>query len=102
MERAWSEGCWPAAGSLREVEPEVDVVLRDAGGDLMGVRAGKLRPSQAVTQHGPGALVDLPTMSMIMLAADDWEIGQVAARRRTAPRASTGGPTLSGAAVLQP
>src|SRR4051794_10640357 len=50
----------------------------------MGVRAGKLRPSQAVTQNGPGALVDLPTMSMIMLGADLWEIGQ--ARRVGEPR----------------
>jgi hypothetical protein len=31
MEQRGAKGCWPAAGSLREVEPEVDVVLRDAG-----------------------------------------------------------------------
>ena len=29
---AGRRGCWPVAGSLREVEPEVDVVLRDADG----------------------------------------------------------------------
>src|SRR4051794_41959164 len=50
----------------------------------MGSRAGKLRPSQAVTQNGPGALVDLPTLSMVMLTADLWEIGQ--ARRVDEPR----------------
>jgi hypothetical protein len=32
MEQRGATGCWPVAGSLREVEPEVDVVLRgDAG-----------------------------------------------------------------------
>ena len=50
----------------------------------MGTRAGSMRPSQAVTQHGPGSLVDLPTLSMVMLAADAWEIGQ--ARRVDEPR----------------
>jgi hypothetical protein len=42
----------------------------------MAVRAGKLRPSQAVTQHGPGSLIDLPTLSMVVMSADDWERGQ--------------------------
>jgi hypothetical protein len=50
----------------------------------MGIPAGSLRPSQAVTQHGPGSLVDLPTLSMVMLAADAWEIGQ--AKRVDEPR----------------
>lgn len=50
----------------------------------MGTRAGKLRPSQAVTQSGPGALVDLPTLSMVMLSADRWEISH--ARRVDEPR----------------
>lgn len=31
MERRGGTGCWPVAGSLREVEPEVDVVLRGHG-----------------------------------------------------------------------
>lgn len=31
MEQRGGSGCWPVAGSLREVEPEVDVVLRDDG-----------------------------------------------------------------------
>jgi hypothetical protein len=32
MEQRGAKGCWPVAGSLREVEPEVDVVLRDISG----------------------------------------------------------------------
>ncbi|HEU4974152.1 MAG TPA: DUF1998 domain-containing protein [Baekduia sp.] len=50
----------------------------------MGAKAGKLRPSQAVTQNGPGSLVDLPKMSMIMLAADQWDKSK--ARRVDEPR----------------
>src|SRR6266540_1518144 len=29
-------------------------------------KVGKLRPSQVVTQHGPGAVVDLPELSVIV------------------------------------
>jgi hypothetical protein len=50
----------------------------------MPTLAGKLRPSQAVTQHGPGALIDLPTLSMIVMAADGWEPGR--SRRVDEPR----------------
>lgn len=42
----------------------------------MPLRAGKLRPSQAVTQFGPGALVDLPTLSMVIAGADEWSLSQ--------------------------
>jgi hypothetical protein len=35
-------------------------------------RAGKLRPSQVVTQFGPGCLVDLPELSMVLAGLDDW------------------------------
>jgi hypothetical protein len=42
----------------------------------MTIPAGKLRPSQAVTQFGPGALVDLPTLSMVIAGADEWHLGQ--------------------------
>ena len=35
-------------------------------------RAGKLRPSQIVTQFGPGCLVDLPELSMVLAGLDDW------------------------------
>lgn len=41
----------------------------------MAVRAGKLRPSQVVTQFGPGCLVDLPEMSMVLAGIDDWNTG---------------------------
>ena len=40
----------------------------------MPVRAGKLRRSQSVTQFGPGAVIDMPSMSMIVLSADHWDI----------------------------
>ena len=50
----------------------------------MSVRAGELRPSQAVTQSGPGSLVDLPTLSMVMAGIDDWN--QSTARRVDEPR----------------
>src|SRR5438094_8211317 len=50
----------------------------------MSVRAGELRPSQAVTQSGPGSLVDLPTLSMVMASIDDWN--QATARRVDEPR----------------
>ena len=32
---------------------------------------GKLRPSQVVTQHGPGAIVDLPETSVVMAEYPD-------------------------------
>jgi hypothetical protein len=50
----------------------------------MPIRAGKLRPSQAVTQSGPGSLIDLPTLSMIVMAADDWDLSR--SRRIDEPR----------------
>jgi len=40
----------------------------------MVVGAGKLRPSQLVTQFGPGSLVDLPELSMILAGTDDWNL----------------------------
>jgi hypothetical protein len=48
------------------------------------VRVGKLRPSQVVTQWGPGGLVDLPTMSTIVAAIDEWNLN--AAKRVDEPR----------------
>jgi Domain of unknown function (DUF1998) len=35
-------------------------------------KIGKLRPSQIVTQHGPGAVVDLPDLSVIVAGTDQW------------------------------
>ena len=50
----------------------------------MATRAGKLRPSQAVTQYGPGSLVDLPSLSMVVAGIDDWDT--TTARRVEEPR----------------
>lgn len=38
-------------------------------------KIGKLRPSQAVTQHGPGAVIDLPELSVIVAGTDHWYVG---------------------------
>lgn len=35
-------------------------------------KVGKLRPSQVVTQHGPGAIVDLPELSVIVAGINHW------------------------------
>lgn len=35
-------------------------------------KVGKLRPSQVVTQHGPGAVVDLPELSVIVAGTHYW------------------------------
>lgn len=35
-------------------------------------KVGKLRPSQVVTQHGPGAVVDLPELSVIVAGINKW------------------------------
>jgi Domain of unknown function (DUF1998) len=48
------------------------------------VRAGEIRPSQAVTQSGPGSLLDLPTLSMIVAGIDSWNVST--ARRVDEPR----------------
>ncbi len=50
----------------------------------MATRAGAVRPSQAVTQHGPGSLVDLPALSMVVLTADEWDLSK--SRRVDEPR----------------
>ena len=50
----------------------------------MAIRAGKLRPSQAVTQFGPGSLVDLPNLSMLIVGIDHWDTSS--AKRVDEPR----------------
>ena len=50
----------------------------------MAIRAGRLRPSQIVTQFGPGALIDLPTLSMIAIGIEGWDTST--ARRVDEPR----------------
>ena len=37
-------------------------------------KVGKLRPSQVVTQHGPGAVVDLPELSVIVAGINHWYV----------------------------
>ena len=34
---------------------------------------GKLRPTQVISQHGPGAVVDLPELSVVIASLDAWE-----------------------------
>ena len=41
-------------------------------GGIKNPKVGKLRPSQAVTQHGPGAVVDLPELSVIVAGINHW------------------------------
>ena len=50
----------------------------------MAVRAGKVRPSQIVTQYGPGALIDLPTLSMVAAGIGEWDTSK--ARKVDEPR----------------
>ena len=47
-------------------------------------KVGKLRPSQVVTQHGPGSVVDLPELSVIMGGTNHWFV--TAADRVFEPR----------------
>ncbi|MYB11108.1 MAG: DUF1998 domain-containing protein [Acidimicrobiia bacterium] len=35
-------------------------------------KVGKLRPTQIVNQHGPGAIVDLPALSVVVAGLDRW------------------------------
>lgn len=37
-------------------------------------RVGKLRPTQVVTQQGPGAVVDLPELSVLIAGIDEWRV----------------------------
>ena len=50
----------------------------------MPILAGKVRPSQTVTQFGPGALIDLPTLSMVVMGIEQWDTSK--ARRVDEPR----------------
>jgi hypothetical protein len=47
-------------------------------------KVGKLRPSQVVSMHGPGAVVDLPELSVIVAGIGSWF--KTAADRITEPR----------------
>ena len=35
---------------------------------------GKLRPTQVVTQQGPGAVIDLPELSVLIAGIDEWPV----------------------------
>lgn len=37
---------------------------------------GDVRPSQVVTTFGPGAIVDLQTLSVIVAGIDSWDIDE--------------------------
>ena len=34
---------------------------------------GKLRPTQVISQHGPGAVVDMPELSVVVASLDAWQ-----------------------------
>jgi hypothetical protein len=48
--------------------------VTDASIENKSRKVGKLRPSQAVTQHGPGAVIDLPELSVIVAGIDRWYV----------------------------
>ena len=50
----------------------------------MPIRAGTMRPSQIVSQFGPGSLIDLPTLSMVVTGIEEWDTST--ARRVDEPR----------------
>ena len=37
---------------------------------------GEVRPSQLLWTYGPGALIDLPNLSVVTMGIDRWEIGR--------------------------
>src|ERR1700682_5387095 len=40
------------------------------------IPVGEVRPSQLLWTYGPGALVDLPNLSVVTLAIDRWELNR--------------------------
>ena len=46
---------------------------------------GEVRPSQLLWTYGPGALIDLPNLSVVTLGIDRWEREPLPADRRSAP-----------------
>lgn len=40
-------------------------------------KVGKLRPTQVISQHGPGAIVDLPKLSALIAGLDRWSPHEV-------------------------
>ena len=37
-------------------------------------KVGSLRPTQVVSQRGPGAVVDLPELSVVIAGIDEWRV----------------------------
>ena len=37
---------------------------------------GEVRPSQLLWTYGPGALIDLPNLSVVTMGIDRWELGR--------------------------
>ena len=37
-------------------------------------KVGKLRPTQVISQRGPGAVVDLPELSVVIAGIDEWRV----------------------------
>ena len=64
--------------SLRDVEPEVNLFLKNLSGIGPGERSmsrkahGQVRRGQVITTYGPGALIDLPKHSAIVGGLETW------------------------------
>ena len=39
----------------------------------MSIRVGEVRPSQLLWTYGPGALIDLPNLSVMTMGLDRWD-----------------------------
>ncbi len=95
--QAWDNFTVPM--SMREVEPGVRLIMstvKSFGGSDPGWRApqpdtndmggghmsgektpvGEVRPSQLLWTYGPGALIDLPNLSVVTLGTESWEVGR--------------------------
>ena len=42
----------------------------------MNAPVGEVRPSQALFVYGVGSIIDLPSMSVLTMGLDDWDIRQ--------------------------
>lgn len=68
-----NEGEWSTPGSLREVEPTASFSLLNPDKESKATSViGDVRPSQVITTFGPGAIVDLQTLSVVVAGIDHW------------------------------
>jgi hypothetical protein len=97
--KPWST--WTVPMSMREVEPGVNLVMEDdrsnqdpvwrprptpeddsavaENGEEIAMSktpVGEVRPSQLLWTYGPGALIDLPNLSVVTMGIDRWEMGR--------------------------